>query len=140
MRPSSARGASYSPHRTRAAAGPQRQLCLYGSQSGQPAASNGFAVKVLLERESSVMKENKTVERKIFPPKLGIQVQSQFSHFRQIDMSAYTFERVKSTFYTAKKDLSVFDLEGTLVLRGRDFGDRIFFWQPLPTTVWSKPA
>lgn len=87
-----------------------------------------------------MIEEHSTVERKIFPAKLGKQVQSQFSHFTRTDMSAYTFEKVKSDFKSAKTDLSVFDLEGKLVLLGRDFGDRIFFWQPLPSAVWSRPA
>jgi hypothetical protein len=25
-------------------------------------------------------------------------------------------------------------------LLGRDFGDRIFFWQPLPTAAWTRPV
>jgi hypothetical protein len=87
------------------------------------------------------MKEqHQTAERKIFPAKLGKQVRAQFTQFTRTDMSAYTFEKVKSDFKTAKNDLSVFDLEGALVLLGRDFGDRIFFWQPLPVAVWSRPA
>jgi hypothetical protein len=47
-------------------------------------------------------------------------------------LSAYTIERVKSGFKTAKTDLSVLDAEGKLALLGRDFGDRTFFWLPLP--------
>ena len=87
-----------------------------------------------------VIQEHEISGRKTFPAKLGKQVRSQFTHFASTDMSAYTFEIVKSHFKTAKKDLSVFDLEGKVVLLGRDFGDRIFFWQPLPTPVWSRPA
>lgn len=86
------------------------------------------------------MERNKSVERKLFPPKLGKQVQSQFSQFTRTDLSAYTFEKVKSDFKSAKSDLSVFNIEGKLVLLGRDFGDRTFFWQPLPMAVWSRPA
>jgi hypothetical protein len=82
-----------------------------------------------------MMKEHKIGDRKTFPAKLGKQVRSQFSQFTRTDMSAYTFEKVKSGFKTAKTDLSVFDVEGKLVLLGRDFGDRTFFWQPLPLAV-----
>ena len=84
--------------------------------------------------------EHKIAERKLFPAKLGKQVRSQFSQFTRTDMSAYTFEKVKSDFKTARTDLSVFDLEGKLILLGRDFGDRTFFWQPLPGAAWSRPA
>lgn len=76
--------------------------------------------------------EHKIAVRKIFPGKLAKQVQSQFSQFKQTDMTAYTFEKEKSDFKSAKTDLSVFNLDGKLVLYGRDFGDRTFFWQPLP--------
>lgn len=87
-----------------------------------------------------VIQEHEVAERKIFPTKLGKQVRSQFTQFTHTDMSAYTFEKVKSDFTTAKNDLSVFDTEGKLALLGRDFGDRIFFWQPLPTAVWTRPV
>jgi hypothetical protein len=84
--------------------------------------------------------DHKTSERRSFPVKLAKQVQAQFSQFTRTDMSAFTFEKVRSDFKTAKTDLSVFNVEGKLVLLGRDFGDRTFFWQPLPIAVWSRPA
>jgi hypothetical protein len=71
-----------------------------------------------------------TSTRHIFPDKLAKQVQSQFSQFARTDMKAFTVERSKSDFYGAKTDLSIFNAEGKLVLSGRDFGDRTFFWQP----------
>lgn len=76
--------------------------------------------------------DQKITERRTFPGKLAKQVQSEFRDFTRTDMSAYTFENVKSDFKTAKKDLSVFSVEGKLVLLGRDFGDRTFFWLPAP--------
>jgi hypothetical protein len=87
-----------------------------------------------------MIEDHKIAERKIFPAKLGKQVRSQFTQFTRTDMSAYTFEKVRSDFKTAKTDLTVFDLEGKPVLLGRDFGDRIFFWQPLPIAAWARPA
>lgn len=45
-------------------------------------------------------------------------------------MTAFTYERHKTEFYTAKSDLHIFNPEGKMVLFGRDFGDRTFFWQP----------
>ena len=76
--------------------------------------------------------QEKEVARNLFPGKLSKQVQSQFTQFARTDMTAYTFSKAKSHFRSARTDLSVFNLEGRLVLHGRDFGDRIFFWQPLP--------
>lgn len=77
-----------------------------------------------------------TNPRAIFPIKLARQVQMQFSAFSRTDMTEYTFEKKKSDFRDAKSDVSVFDSSGVLQLLGRDFGDRIFFWQP---TVISAP-
>jgi hypothetical protein len=68
--------------------------------------------------------------RTTLPVKLARQVQSQFTAFSNTDMTAYTFEKSKSDFKDARSDLSIYDVEGTLKLFGRDFGDRTFFWQP----------
>ena len=74
--------------------------------------------------------ETSTTTRHPFPPKLARQIQSQFSQFATTDLSGYTFERVKTDFYSAKSDLHIFNPDGKMVLMGRDFGDRTFFWQP----------
>jgi hypothetical protein len=71
-----------------------------------------------------------TTTRLPFPDKLAKQVQSQFSQFSGKDMSAFTFNTNKSEFRGARTDLHIYNPEGTLVLQGRDFGDRTFFWQP----------
>jgi hypothetical protein len=71
-----------------------------------------------------------TPTRGAFPAKLARQVQSQFTQFARTDMTAFTYEKKRSDFYSAKHDLAIFNPEGKLVLQGRDFGDRIFFWQP----------
>ena len=71
-----------------------------------------------------------TSTRQIFPEKLAKQVQSQFSQFAHTDMKAFMIEKSKSDFYGAKTDLSIYNGDGKLVLNGRDFGDRTFFWQP----------
>ena len=71
-----------------------------------------------------------TATRQTFPVKLAKQIQSQFTQFAHTDMTAFTFEKSKSDFYGAKTDLAVFNPEGKLVINGRDFGDRTFFWQP----------
>jgi hypothetical protein len=68
--------------------------------------------------------------RQAFPEKLIRQVRSQFTQFAGTDMSAFTVDKAKSEFYGAKSDLTIYNGEGRHVLTGRDFGDRIFFWQP----------
>ena len=71
-----------------------------------------------------------TTTRNAFPPKLAKQIQSQFQQFSHTDMTTFTFDKKKSEFYSAKTDLNVYNQDGKLVLSGRDFGDRTFFWQP----------
>jgi hypothetical protein len=62
------------------------------------------------------------------PGKLAKEIQYQIQGLSRKDLSAYTYDHVKSAFKDAKTDLSVYDNDGTLVLRGRGFGDRTFFW------------
>jgi hypothetical protein len=79
-----------------------------------------------------MIKEHKIAEREILSTKMAKQVQAEFTEFTRTDMSAYTVQKVRSDFRTAKEDLSIFNAEGKLILLGRDFGDRTFLWQPLP--------
>jgi hypothetical protein len=44
------------------------------------------------------------------------------------DMADYSYEETKSAFKDAKNDLSIFDSGGKLIMLGRDFGDRTFYW------------
>jgi hypothetical protein len=81
-------------------------------------------------REPAVSQDVKTNTRGAFPEKLAKQVQAQISQFAGTDMRAFTFEKKKSDFSGAKSDLSIYNPDGKLVLAGRDFGDRTFFWQP----------
>jgi hypothetical protein len=93
-----------------------------GASSGVPEPSQG----------KHIVSVNTTgeVQRQAFPTKLAKQVQSQFVEFSRTDFASHTFERQKSEFHGAKQDLNIFDGSGKLVLCGRDFGDRTFFWQP----------
>jgi hypothetical protein len=79
--------------------------------------------------ELAMRQEVTTTTREVFPIKLAKQVKSQFTEFARTDMAEFTFEKTRSEFYSAKRDLSVYNGAGTMVLHGRDFGDRIFFWQ-----------
>ena len=76
------------------------------------------------------MSQVQNTQTAVLPEKLARQVRSQFTAFNQTDMTAYTYGKTKSEFLGAKSDLSVYDGSGKLMLVGRDFGDRIFFWQP----------
>jgi hypothetical protein len=62
------------------------------------------------------------------PKGLAKEVRYQIAGLANTDLSAYTYQHTKSSFKDAKTDLSVFDGDGKLVLRGRGFGDRTFFW------------
>lgn len=64
------------------------------------------------------------------PARLAKEVQYQVRSLSRTDLSQYTFEHVKSYYKDAKTDFSVFDPGGKLVLLGRGFGDRNFFWTP----------
>lgn len=68
------------------------------------------------------------VQRNQITSRLVKQVRYQIQALSQADLGSYTYERSKSHFKDAKADLSVFDPAGKLVLLGRDFGDRTFFW------------
>ena len=76
------------------------------------------------------MSETQSTDRQLFPEKLAKQVRAQFSQFSNTDWSGFTVQRTKSSFQGAKTDLAVYNPEGKLVIHGRDFGDRTFFWQP----------
>jgi hypothetical protein len=67
--------------------------------------------------------------RAALPEKLARQIQSQMTRYAHTDLKGYTLERQKSDFHGAKADLTVYNAEGERVVSGRDFGDRIFFWQ-----------
>jgi hypothetical protein len=69
-----------------------------------------------------------THTRENLPGKLAKEIQYQIQGLSRKDLSAYTYDHVKSSFKDAKTDLSVYDNDGTMVLRGRGFGDRTFFW------------
>jgi len=69
-------------------------------------------------------------QRDLLPNKLAKEVQHQIQSLSRVDMRSYTYEHIKSSFKDAKSDLSVYDAGGTLVLRGRDFHDRTYFWPP----------
>jgi hypothetical protein len=43
-------------------------------------------------------------------------------HFRTLDPAGYTVERQKSVYPTAKADLVIFDSQGQMVIKGREFG------------------
>jgi hypothetical protein len=75
----------------------------------------------------------KNAEKQITPRvqlsgKIAKEVRYQIAGLSDADIGAYTYERSKSQYAGAKMDLAIYDPTGKLVLRGRDFGDRTFFW------------
>lgn len=75
-------------------------------------------------------KNNEAGQKQALPTKIASQVKSEFPAFRQADLSDYTYDKRHSDFKDAKSDLTVYNGVGTVVLHGRDFGSRTFFWQP----------
>jgi hypothetical protein len=69
-------------------------------------------------------------QREALPNRLAKEVQHQIQSLSRVDLHSYTYEQNKSSFKDAKSDLAIYDASGTLVLRGRDFHDRTFFWTP----------
>jgi hypothetical protein len=72
--------------------------------------------------------EKQTTPRMQVTGKIAKEVRYQISGLSDADIGAYTYERTKSQYKDARMDLSIYDPAGKLVLRGRDFGDRTFFW------------
>jgi hypothetical protein len=70
------------------------------------------------------------VTRQSLPGRLAKEVQYQIRSLSKMDLSQYTYEHSKSQYKSAKTDFSIFDPSGKLILNGRGFGDRDFFWTP----------
>jgi hypothetical protein len=72
--------------------------------------------------------EKQTMHRILLSGRIAKEVRYQIAGLSSTDIGAYTYERSKSHYKDAKMDLSIYDPAGKLVLLGRDFGDRTFFW------------
>ncbi|HEU0073321.1 MAG TPA: hypothetical protein VFS30_04850 [Dehalococcoidia bacterium] len=68
--------------------------------------------------------------RQSIPGGLAKELQYQIRGLANTDLSEYTYEHSRSQFKNAKTDFSVYDPSGKLILNGRGFGDRDFFWTP----------
>jgi len=74
------------------------------------------------------MTTTETPIREHLPSRMAKEIQYQIQGLSRKDLGEYTYEHTKSLFKDAKTDLSIFDPDGKLVLKGRGFGDRTFFW------------
>jgi hypothetical protein len=72
--------------------------------------------------------ENQTIQRHQLPARMAKEVRYQIQGLSRSDLATHTYEQTKSLFKDAKNDLLIFDPAGKLILRGRDFGDRTFYW------------
>jgi hypothetical protein len=79
-------------------------------------------------KEAVVSDQNETIHRVQLPGRLAKEVRHQILSLSRADMSKYTYEHVKSNYKDARADLSIYDPSGKLVLLGREFSDRTFFW------------
>ena len=76
------------------------------------------------------MSNNHEATRQSLPGALAKELQYQIRSLSRTNLSEYTYEHSKSDYKSAKTDYSVYDPSGKLVLQGRGFGDRNFFWTP----------
>jgi len=72
--------------------------------------------------------ENQTIQRHQLPTRMAKEVRYQIQSLSRSNLESHTYEQTKSHFKDAKSDYSIFDSAGKLVLLGRDFGDRTFYW------------
>lgn len=73
---------------------------------------------------------NHELTRQSIPGAMAKELQYQIRGLSNADLSDYTYEHSKSHFKHAKSDFSIYDPSGKLILNGRGFGDRDFFWTP----------
>lgn len=76
------------------------------------------------------MTSNQQLTRQNLPKGLAKEVQYQIRSLSRTDLSQYTYEHSKSEYKSASSDYVVYDPSGKLVLLGRGFGNRNFFWTP----------
>jgi len=70
-------------------------------------------------------------DRDLVPEKLAKELRYQIQGLSRSDLSEYTYSHSSSDYKGAKDDYSVYDPSGKLVLVGRGFGNRKFFWTPV---------
>ena len=68
--------------------------------------------------------------REHLPSGLAKEVQYQIQGLARTDLSEYTYEHKSSDYKDAKNDFFIYNPDGKLVLMGRGFGNRKFFWTP----------
>jgi len=68
--------------------------------------------------------------REHLPSGLVKEVQYQIQSLSRADLSEYTYVRESSAYKDAKNDFFIYNPDGKLVLMGRGFGNRKFFWTP----------
>ena len=73
-------------------------------------------------------REEQSTQRHQLPNRMAREMRYQILGLSRADMGAYSYEEKKSSFKDAKADLSIYDPAGKLVLLGRNFGDRTFYW------------
>ena len=72
--------------------------------------------------------ENQTIQRHQLPNRMAKEVKYQIQSLSRADLASHTYEQTKSLFKDAKNDFSIYNPAGKLILHGRDFGDRTFYW------------
>jgi predicted ribosome-associated RNA-binding protein Tma20 len=73
-------------------------------------------------------REEQSTQRHQLSKRMAREMRYQIHGLSGTDVGAYSYEEKKSNFKDAKADLSIYNTDGKLVLLGRDFGDRTFYW------------
>ena len=76
------------------------------------------------------MSTNQKGTRNQLPKGLAKEVHYQIQGLAGTDLSEYTYERKSSDYKDAKNDFFIYNPDGKLILMGRSFGSRTFFWSP----------
>ncbi len=76
------------------------------------------------------MSNNQGGAREHLPNGLVKEVKYQIEYLSGTDLGEYTYEHTSSEYKDAKTDYFIYNPDGKLVLQGRTFGQRTFFWTP----------
>ena len=77
------------------------------------------------------MTDGQGAARQRLPDKLAKELRYQIQSLSKTDLSQYTYEHTPSDYKDAKTDYSIYNPDGKLILKGRGFGNRDFFWTPI---------
>ena len=81
-------------------------------------------------REANMTTNQETTRDRV-PENIVKELKYQIQSLSRADLSEYTYEHKSSDYKGANDDYSIYDPSGKLILKGRGFGRREFFWTPV---------